>query len=538
MPEQPPRNAESNGSSDIVVLVDEIADEFLLAVREGKITEIDAFVSSHPKVIENPTLEEPLRRMLETLRMVHGLGAGSFTDEVPSKVSARQDPAWPEIKDYQLLRVAGRGGMGVVYEAMQLTLSRKVALKVLPGHVAENPNAVARFQQEARAAAQLHHTNIVPVFDVGNDGKHCFYAMQFIEGQSLDAVIRQLRVIRDEDDSNQHPGLPNVVTRDLPVATQLAGANESRTVFDSQLMTTCIAAVLAEPSSKQELVSADSAPIAKGSSTLTVSGQSKPFIRNVAGIGRQIADGLQHAHDRGVVHRDIKPANIILDPQGIAWITDFGLAKTDDVDLTRDGDVVGTLRYMPPERFTGTSDACSDIYSLGVTLYEMLAFQSPFAACDRVSLITAICDARPTPLRTLNDRVPRDLQTIIDKAMEKEPRRRYRTAQAMADDLERFLDGRPIRARRVGFAERLWLWSKNNVGLSASIAAISLLLVCGVTASTIAAFYFRTQEQVQTRLVIEKEQETNEAQRQRDVAYRSTISPISGKPIKIGKEVR
>ncbi|QDT02960.1 Serine/threonine-protein kinase PrkC [Rubripirellula lacrimiformis] len=472
-----------NSLADSDVLIGQIAEEFLAAGRTGDPPSLNDFVGSHPAVIANPAIEKSLRRMLETIRLLHGLGGESSMDEEHVESTSSPDAGWPEIEDYQLLRVAGRGGMGVVYEAIQVPLSRKVALKVLPGHTADNPSAMARFKQEARAAAQLHHTNIVPVFEVGDDGGHCYYAMQFIEGHSLDAVIRRLREIRDIDQCKSRHGLPEQVPQGLAINSSEA-ENDNNVLLDSQLETTCYFTLLETPPTRQMLDSDDTLPIAKGSSTLTVTRQSKPYFRNVARIGHQIADGLQHAHERGIVHRDIKPSNIILDPKGDAWITDFGLAKTDDVDLTRDGDVVGTLRYMSPERFTGICDASSDIYSLGVTLYEMLALQSPFSAYDRIGLLAAIRDKHPPPLRSLNHRVPRDLQTIVDKAMEKEPRRRYRTADAMASDLERFLDGRPIRARRVGSAERIWLWAKNNVGLASSIATIAVVLIAASVLST------------------------------------------------------
>ena len=269
--------------------------------------------------------------------------------------------------------------------------------------------------------------------------------------------------------------------------------------------------------------------------TLRASGETgrhRNYFRNVAMIGRQIADALEHAHQRGIVHRDIKPSNIMLDHAGIAWITDFGLAKTEDADITRDGDVVGTLRYMSPERFEGKCDARGDVYSLGVTLYELLALQSPFSRNDRVGLITAICDTRPTPLRSLNARIPGNLQTIIEKAMEKDPCRRYQTAEAISADLQRFIDGRPIQARRVRSFERLWLWSKQNPWLATSVFTVLLLLTAGTIASTVAAVHFRELEQVQSelvdektrlatetqRLADEKQTEATEARRQRDVA--------------------
>ncbi|TWU51877.1 WD40 repeat domain-containing serine/threonine protein kinase [Rubripirellula reticaptiva] len=478
-------NRESNLSHDLDLLVDEIAEEFLVAVRAGERTSVDVFVSSHPKVLANPALGQPLRQMLETLNAVHGLGGESLPADAAATKAVIQQPAdWPKFDDYQLLRVAGRGGMGVVYEATQLSLSRRVALKVLPDHTLNNPSAVARFQQEARSAAQLHHTNIVPVFEIGNDGGHCFYAMQFIEGYSLDEVISQVRE-RGEIDTAK---LPEVSTKEMlggsTTESEGTAPNSKSASLDFLVSTICSDMPFDAQQTPNISGKIDTVVRRPGSSSFSVSQHSKPYYRNVAHIGRQIADGLQHAHERGVIHRDIKPANVVLDAEGVAWITDFGLAKTDDSDLTRDGDVVGTLRYMSPERFAGTCGECSDIYSLGVTLYEMLSLQSPFAAHDRISLIAAIRDTQPPLLRSINHRVPSDLQTIVEKAMEKDPRRRYQTAVAMSDDLDRFLDGRPIRARRVGSVERLWLWSKNNVALAAAIAAIAAVLVVGSAVST------------------------------------------------------
>ena len=177
----------------------------------------------------------------------------------------------------------------------------------------------------------------------------------------------------------------------------------------------------------------------------------------------QAAEALAHAHGHGVVHRDIKPANLLLDVQGTIWVSDFGLARTEGSDeLTRPGDVVGTLRYMAPERFRGQADARSDIYSLGMTLYEMLALEPAFRASHRVQLIHAILHEEPRPPRAIDPRIPRDLETIVQRAIAKEPGDRFADAGELAAELGRFAEGLPIRSRRPAMPERVWRWSRRN----------------------------------------------------------------------------
>ena len=156
------------------------------------------------------------------------------------------------------------------------------------------------------------------------------------------------------------------------------------------------------------------------------------------------------------MHRDIKPSNLLLDAAGVVWITDFGLAKTEDEGLTNPGDILGTLRYMAPERFRGEGDGRADVYALGLTLYELLTLRPAFDSPDRLQLIEQIKAEKPVRPRTLDPRIPRDLETIILKAMDKEPRRRYPSAEELGEDLRRFLEDRPIQARRNTLAERAW----------------------------------------------------------------------------------
>jgi WD40 repeat protein len=218
------------------------------------------------------------------------------------------------------------------------------------------------------------------------------------------------------------------------------------------------------------------------------------FFRSVARIGRQAAEGLAYAHARGIIHRDVKPSNLLLDMAGVVWITDFGLAKTRDTSLTSTGDVVGTFRYMAPERFRGEGDERADVYGLGLTLYELLVLRPAFAERDRLNLIDQIKNEEPDRPRTLDRRIPRDLETIILKAIDKDAERRYPSAEALAEDLRRFLANEPIQARRTSAVERLSLWRRRNPAVASLLGVVFLLLICLTTGSLVAAIRLKAAE--------------------------------------------
>ena len=216
------------------------------------------------------------------------------------------------------------------------------------------------------------------------------------------------------------------------------------------------------------------------------SSKAETYWHNVAQIGVQVAEALAYAHQQGVLHRDIKPSNLLLDAHGTVWVTDFGLAKIGgDSDLTGTGDVVGTLRYMAPERFRGKSDPRSDVYGLGMTLYELLTLGPAFVGLDRECLIHQITQSEPTRPKQLDPEVPRDLETIVLKAIDREPSHRYQTAGELAEDLNRFLDDRPIRARRPSLGERVWRWCRRNPALAGLTAVAAALLVVVATVSLV-----------------------------------------------------
>ena len=379
------------------------------------------------------------------------------------------------IGDYEIIRELGRGGMGVVYEAMHGHMRRRVALKVLPKGVAQSGTNVARFLLEARSAGQLHHTNIVPIFEAGEaDGFH-FYAMQFIQGQNLDLVIDEIKRLRTPQKFRNDPTtgssrLEHDKTTVAPPA-QNVGPNDNAHPGDLSPM--------------DMKGNVGSTPNIFDSADLSGDGPTRgSYFKRVAALGLQVADALAYAHHHKVIHRDIKPSNLILDTDGVVWITDFGLAKQDDDGLTQTGDIVGTLRYMAPERFKGRTDEGCDIYGLGLAIYELSTLTNAFDALPRARLIEQITQQVPEPPRSIAPSIPRDLETIILKAIDPIPERRYPTAMSLAEDLQAFIADRPIRARRVSNMERVWrLCRRNPVTAILTAASLSMLLAIAIGAS-------------------------------------------------------
>jgi serine/threonine protein kinase len=356
--------------------------------------------------------------------------------------SALQAPA--QLGEFRLIREIGQGGMGVVFEAEQESLGRRVAIKVLPTAASLDSRRRRRFQVEAQAAALLHHEHIVPVFGTGVDSGVHYYVMQFIEGRPLTDVLRELR---------------NVATSSGHDQTTIA------------LPPLALTAVRSSPRQSRS----GRSPVA-----------SRKYCRSVVRWAVHAADALDHAHEIGVVHRDIKPSNLLLDGRGHLWVTDFGLARLpyENQELTHTGDQMGTLRYMSPEQLRGERGAVdhrTDLYSLGATLYELLTLTPAFAGRDRQELRARILADDPTPPRRLNRSIARDLETVVLKAMEKEPSARYGSARDLACDLRRFLANQPVRARRPGVLHRAVKWSHRH---RAAVVTSASALLLGLMAST------------------------------------------------------
>ena len=425
--------------------VELLADEFLARCKRGEKPTIQEYCD------RRPDLAEEIRDVFEAVLMVEDLKPGP--DEVTGMIgeSAPAGGKRPEqIGDYRILREIGRGGMGVVYEADQQSLGRRVALKVVPRTSTGNGSAQIRFQREAKAAARMHHTNIVPVFDVGADREHLYYAMQLIHGQGLDLVINDLKRLRAN--SEGAPEGPDR-TADRSIAASLAAGKFERENLAPEEET--------DPDATGAYGgSAPSSAVFPGQSAISTATTNRGlYFRSVAQIGMQTASALSYAHSRGIIHRDIKPGNLILDTTGNVWVTDFGLAKTGDSGMTHTGDILGTVRYMSPERFRGQCRrAPPDVYALGMTLYELLTLKAAHATGDRLKLIELIRQTEPASPRSVDSGIPRDLETIVMKAIDKDPKRRYQSADEMAEEMQRFVNDEPIKARRIGSVERFGRW--------------------------------------------------------------------------------
>lgn len=426
-------------------------------------------------------LAVPLREAAEYCSQVESFCYESDSDPPTSCDPAerrRRELVQPEIGqigDFRILRVIGCGGMGVVYETEQISLRRRVALKILPFAAAIDPRQLQRFKNEALAAAHLQHPNIVPVYAVGCERGIHYYAMQYIDGRSLSCLIRDLRGNRNDAAVRLLARSPDHLSKPADAAA------DGHAVADGH----------------GGSADANCPTASFGSATDPEIGDAGQHRRWdwVARFGIQAATALEYAHQTGIVHRDVKPSNLLLDPTGRLWVTDFGLAQVmGESNLTATGEILGTLRYSSPEQchaLRGIVDHRSDIYSLGATLYELLTLRPLFEGADRNQLVRQIANDEPIPPRAFGSDIPRSLETIILKSLRKDPADRYATARDFADDLQRFLDGKVICARRLTTPDRIRNWGRRNPGLAIATIAGLLLLSAG---STISAALIRREQ--------------------------------------------
>ncbi len=465
-------------SSEKEITIDQIVELFSARLEQGQRPSIEEYMLKYPQHAKQIEAVLPALVALENV------------DSQPNHRKLVVDDSIPEVfGDYRIIQEIGRGGMGIVLEAEHAIMRRRVALKVLPKSLAERPNYLNRFLTEARSAGQLHHTNIVPVFEVGEAAGLNFYAMQFIHGENLDRVIQDVKALRDErlaggiteNNAVRDGGLSHILARELLSANISSEVPQNASSQNDELVNASPKADgLDCPNEKQGTLAAQSerAPTTVFAPTSSsVSRTRIAYHHRVAAVGVQVAEALDYAHHHGVLHRDVKPANLILDTDGNVWITDFGLAKFDAHDLTQTGDIVGTLRYMAPERFAGEADPRSDIYSLGLSLYELCTLRCAFDA-NRGTMVQEVAD-RSTVVwpRTIDDTIPADLETIILKSIEPQPERRYQSAAALAEDLQLFLADRPIKARRASWLEKCWRICRRNPVASTLTACIACMLV-------------------------------------------------------------
>ncbi|MEM7478121.1 MAG: serine/threonine-protein kinase [Planctomycetota bacterium] len=392
---------------------DAIIAEFIEAFRCNEKPSIDEYAEKHTEFADQ------IRELLPTIIAVE-----QFREIQSDETSS---PPMPEsLGDLKIVREIGRGGMGIVFEAIQQSLDRRVAVKILPSQMLLDEKRLKRFTREAQTAARLHHTNIVPILGVGKIDGFCFHLMQLIDGVAVDKLIRQE-----------------------------ASTSENNTSISREVI--------------------------------------ERFPSSPAGIARlsaQVADALRYAHQQGVLHRDIKPANLILDTEGVLWIADFGLSKSVESDaVTQTGDVLGTIRYMAPEQFLGESDPRSDIYSLGLTIYEMLTGRSAFGTTRGsypfANSPSALPLCRPSKW---NPSITKDLDAVILKATALDANDRYQTAGELAEDLQCVAEDRPIALRRASIVHRIWRWSRRNRGYSSSICISVSATILVAILSTLSYF--------------------------------------------------
>ncbi len=340
-------------------------------------------------------------------------------DASPAGGEGERLPRMGQVAGYKILKLLGRGGMGVVYKARQRGLKRIVALKMISAGGLHGPAELARFRSEALAVADLQHPNIVQIYEVGEDDGNPFFSLEYISGGSL--------------------------------AKKIGGTPQPP--------------------------------------------------REAAHLVRALADGMEFAHQRGIIHRDLKPANVLLTETGEPKVSDFGLVKRleDDAGQTQSGSILGTASYMAPEQAEGKTKEIgprSDLYALGGILYELMTGRPPFRAASVLETLEQVRTQDPIAPSQFQPKLPRDLETICLKCLQKEPAKRYDTAAALAEDLRRFLVGEPILARPVSRAEWLWRWCTRNRRIAALCGFVAFLVVAWAATSTLLYRLARSNERI------------------------------------------
>ena len=471
--------------------IEQLAEEFLMRQRQGLSPTVETYAAAYPH------LADQIRDLFPTMMLLE-----NWKTATPVKTSRpAADFPRPQLADFQIVREIGRGGMGIVYEAIQQSLERRIALKVLPHQVFFNNKKLDRFRREARAAGALNHPNIVTVHSVGQQKGLHYIVMRLVEGVGLDVltalIARNLGMRSDHSLMGQGDPLANglaaaLMSGDFKQTARQSGLFQREIVgpaMQHDSYSTKATVAVTGTDTNGDIFSEDLLPADLGrrdeipQNTLRLlSEMGDTYWQSVAKVIRQAAVALGHAHRSGTLHRDIKPANLLLDRFGTMWVTDFGLAKAlQQDDVSGSGELVGTIRYMAPEQIRGATDTRSDLYSLGLTLYELTCFCPAFRARSPRELVAQITQNPPPAPRTINASVPPSLETIVLKAIAKSPEKRYQTGEAFAEALQHFVEPRPLvtipttrdQERNNSHRNTAWLW----VGMLSIIATITIGVV-------------------------------------------------------------
>jgi len=388
------------------VQIEVLASEYADNARQGKTPSIESYIERYPDMATEIRELFPMVAALEQWKSDRENEV--LRNQLPDQFKLKQ------LGDCRLVREIGRGGMGVVFEALEGSIERRVAVKLLPWRISMVPHRQERFEREAQTIAKLRHSNIVPIFRFGRHEDYAYYVMQYVESVNLDHIIGAL--------SERQQVSPAQEIRD-EVGESSSGESWTHEGADRKKL-------------KQD--------------------SWKAFAR----IGLQVAQALRHAHRMGVLHNDVKPGNLLIDASGKVFVTDFGLAEPLNPDSSEvDESVNGTLRYMAPERFEGVFDETSDVYSLGITLFELVAQQSAFETDSQVGLITAIAAGEVRSVFETRNDLPPDLAAVIAKAISREPNDRYQSAGEFASDLLRFINGERVSAKS---AKGIFRWLRRQ----------------------------------------------------------------------------
>ncbi len=361
------------------------ASQYLDRLRAGDTIDLEDFLKDYPKQ------ESELREFLPLVAAMEDWKSEKELEVV--KTPMPEEFHIERLGDCRIIREFARGGMGVIFEAEQEPIGRRVAVKLLPWKFGDHSKWSKQFRREARTAARLQHPNIVPVFSFGEEDGRFFYVMPLIEGVGFDHLITRLKI-----------GKLAVDIEDLITEHRGAGFGTT-TPFQTEIPT-----------------------------------QRRLFKRNnwlqIAKLATQIAGALRYAHKQGTLHRDIKPANLLIDRSGKGWVADFGLALGRERAMSEQrGPMAGTLRYMAPEQFEGVVNERTDLFAFGATLFELCTLQPAFAGNSRTELAAHVQQGKVAAPRSINSEIPAELEAIILKLLKRDPEKRYQTADALYREL-------------------------------------------------------------------------------------------------------